>query len=176
MATETLYSTHGMTDIVVAGVSKAELQNHCLILRTNGTDIQAGYAVTQVSETYPDVDLCADGEVPTGIAWKYARPADIPANWTVDVAFADNKHIYVIPFGLGLGVVVACFGQYHLSTAARKAFTLDKTVKQGKKIDGVLEPVEDDDDLELIIGRVWGAAVTGKTTTALKSRILVRLI
>lgn len=75
--------------------------------RTNGADIKPGHLVTSEGETDPDVDQMDGANDATflGIAWKHAYESDIPDNWDIDDAFADNTEILIIlPHGGQLGV------------------------------------------------------------------------
>lgn len=64
-----------------------------------GTDMKHGHIVTYDGETYPEIDLCADGENPAGVLWKHTNELDVPDNFNggaADVAFATGAYVKII--------------------------------------------------------------------------------
>lgn len=75
----------------------------------NGADIGPGYFVTGVGETYPDVDLTADGEGSYGITLEhFLEDALDSLVWTpqknIDDLYSDNALVRVALCGSGIEV------------------------------------------------------------------------
>ena len=95
MADDT-FESRGINSVVWAGKPKIRE------FRANGTDIKPGLIVTTSSETFPDIDLVAAGEVPIGVVLE---------RYDVDIDTAyddDDEHVPValISENPGLGVYV----------------------------------------------------------------------
>jgi len=95
MADDT-FQGRGINSVVWSGKPKIRE------FRANGTDIKPGLLVTTSSETYPDIDLCAAGEVAIGVVLERFDK-------DIDTAYDDDdEHVPValISENPGLGVYI----------------------------------------------------------------------
>jgi hypothetical protein len=131
--------------------------------RTNGTDIFIGMIVTGSAETFPDIDPCAEDEMPLGIVEGYTNKHEIDTQgyWyrDGDVPFGDNKWVIV--------------GQLTPTQVIWVCSASNTTIANGaplKVVDGLMTNATTGDD---IIG-VAEEAVTGASSTTKYFRMRVR--
>ena len=101
MADDVLVTVFGTSNIILKNESLLD-KNRVVQRRTTGSDIFLGALVTEVGETFPDIDLCEAGELALGFVWKHSISSDEPEGWqnpnatTPDYTIADNTYVDVI--------------------------------------------------------------------------------
>lgn len=110
MAQDQYKTLYGTTNPILKNESLLDM-NRVVQRRINGTDIFHGAIVGEVGETFPDIDLAAEGELWLGFVWRHSNPADIPEGWlnpsatTPVYIYADNVYVDVVmPHGGALEV------------------------------------------------------------------------
>ena len=133
--------------------------------RTNGSDIFIGMVVTGSTETFPDIDPCAEDEMPLGLVEGYTNKNKIddePAGYWYrdgDVPFGDNKFVFVGIWQQGQ-VLWVCSG-------SNETIAIEDPLKV---VDGLMEVASTGDDIIMVAAE----AVTGASSTTKYFRASVK--
>jgi len=96
-------------------VIKGYNPNYIVERRINGTDIYPGHVVTNYGESNQnDVDLCAAGEPPLGIALEHFNDDGLTTNrdpLSIDTVYGDNSSVRVALIGSGMTCLAFLGGQ-----------------------------------------------------------------
>ena len=137
-----------------------------VVRRTNGSDIFIGAVVGEVGETFPDIDLSAEGD--DGFLGLVRAPVHPANDFDIDTALADNKWVYVVKPHGGLLEILAWLQAQSGGAESSKA---GENMAIGDQDDGFLQPMSDkyadasvatDTQLE-VVGRAV-KAITGHAT------------
>jgi len=123
--------------------------------RTNGEDIFIGMIVTGENETFPDIDPCAEDEMPLGIVEGYTNKDEV--NGTYGYWYQDGD----VPFGDNKWVIVATLTPGQIIWVCSASNT---TIAQGnglKVVDGLMALASTGDDIIMKAAE----AITGVSST-----------